>query len=80
MLNNDLDSALALGVLFPTGVFGLLLLLAWLEQPASERWWPAWWRKRQSPNVGRPTVLSSGGPAVGRRGAEDGVPTSRARR
>jgi hypothetical protein len=44
LFDNNLNASMLFVVLFLGAVFGLLFLLAWLEQPASERWRPAWWR------------------------------------
>jgi hypothetical protein len=80
VIDDNLTTTLAFVVPFLGGVFGLLFLLAWLEQPASERWWPAWWVKHQAVMVSRPTAHQSGAQAVGSPGPGDGVATPRARR
>ncbi len=41
----DLVEALAWAVCFLGTVMGLLLFLAWLEQPSAERWVPSWWSR-----------------------------------
>jgi hypothetical protein len=50
LYDNDLDASLVFTVLFLSSIVSLLFLLAWLEQPVSERWRPDWWvRWRQAP-------------------------------
>lgn len=46
MFDNDLGASLVFALLFLSSLVGLLFLLAWLEQPAPERWRPRWWQDR----------------------------------
>jgi hypothetical protein len=46
LFDNDLTASLLFTVVFLLSILGLMLLLAWLEQPPSERWRPAVWRRR----------------------------------
>lgn len=53
LFDNDLGASLLFTVLFLSSIAGLLFLLAWLEQPASKRWHPAWWGRPQGPGTRR---------------------------
>jgi hypothetical protein len=55
VFDNDLDAALVFTVLFLGSIVALLFLLAWLEQPASERWRPG----RRSPSRTHPAAAAS---------------------
>ena len=56
MFDNDLGASLVFALLFLSSLVGLLFLLAWLEQPASERWRPRWWQARP----GRTAAVGAG--------------------
>jgi hypothetical protein len=45
MFDNDLDASILFTLCFLGSLVALVFFLAWLEQPASERWHPAWWRE-----------------------------------
>jgi hypothetical protein len=54
LFDNNLDAALVFTVLFLGLIVSLLFLLAWLEQPASERWRPG----RRSPSRTHPAAAA----------------------
>jgi hypothetical protein len=70
-VSDNIAAAVLLDVVFVASLFGLILFLAWLEQPAAERWRPSWWprRARIEPGVSTraPVARSAGGssPAIG---------------
>jgi hypothetical protein len=77
MFDNHLYASMVFTVAFLGSICALLFLLAWLEQPASDRWKPGWNRRA----VGPPrTAPETGGRAAGGRVAEVTATATRLRR
>lgn len=55
LFDNNLNASLAFTVVFLAAVVSLLFLLAWLEQPASERWRPGRRSPQRAPVIAAPT-------------------------
>jgi len=64
MFDNDLSAAIVFTVVFLASICALMFLLAWLEQPASERWKPT----SPARSAGSPQAAAdTGGMAAGGR-------------
>jgi hypothetical protein len=76
MFDNHLYASMVFTIAFLGSICALLFLLAWLEQPASDRWKPGW-KKR---SVGAPRAApETGGRAAGGRVAGVTATASRLR-
>jgi hypothetical protein len=65
LYGDDLGASILFTLVFLASLVGLVFLLAWLEQPAAERWWPRWWAERHQtrrpvPPPARPVRRRSG--------------------
>jgi hypothetical protein len=79
LFDNDLDAAMLCTFLFLGSISGLLFLLAWLEQPPSERWVPRWWLRRRETAARSRTDPTGGRLVVERRVAGATAPAARMR-
>jgi hypothetical protein len=65
--SNDIGQSMLFTAIFLATIVGLLFLLAWLEQPAAERWRPRWWAVRHFSRGRPPQPALPGGISRGER-------------